>query len=149
MELPQPCHQYSVWAQRGPHPLFLYETQVTLTLLQSERQESLPCCWRIRISSFFWNFSTTSCRMWTSSMPNSRRRTSIQSTLGGASSSSSRTYRRSGTKTIEYPRRVTRIVLNGKNATLNMAAQPQDAPPSHWKSQSLIGKVSVSLQLPL
>ncbi len=37
----------------------------------------------------------------------------------------------------------------GKNATLNMAAQSQEAPPSEWKSQSLIGKVSVSLQLPL
>ncbi|XP_016394516.1 uncharacterized protein LOC107728744 [Sinocyclocheilus rhinocerous] len=31
----------------------LYETQVTLTLLPSERQEPLPCCWRIRILSFF------------------------------------------------------------------------------------------------
>ncbi len=37
----------------------------------------------------------------------------------------------------------------GKNATLNMAAQSQEAPPSEWKSQSLIGKVSASLQLPL
>ncbi len=35
----------------------------------------------------------------------------------------------------------------GKNATLNMAAQSQEAPPSEWKSQSLIGKISVSLQL--
>ncbi len=32
----------------------------------------------------------------------------------------------------------------GKNATLNMAAQLQEAPPSEWKSQSLIGKVSAS-----
>ncbi len=32
-------------------------------------------------------------------------------------------------KTIEYPRHVTRIVL-GKNATLNMAAQSQEALPS-------------------
>ncbi len=30
-----------------------------------------------------------------------------------------------------------------------MAAQSQEAPPSEWKSQSLIGKVSESLQLPL
>ncbi len=30
-----------------------------------------------------------------------------------------------------------------------MAAQSQEAPPSEWKSQSLIGKVSSSLQLPL
>ncbi len=30
-----------------------------------------------------------------------------------------------------------------------MAAQSQEAPPSEWKSQSLIGKVSASLQLPL
>ncbi|KAL0152798.1 hypothetical protein M9458_052521 [Cirrhinus mrigala] len=31
----------------------LLETQVTLTPLPSERQEPLPCCWRIRILSFF------------------------------------------------------------------------------------------------
>ncbi len=32
---------------------------------------------------------------------------------------------------------------------LNMAAQPQEAPPSEGKIQSPIGKVSASLQLPL
>ncbi len=34
-------------------------------------------------------------------------------------------------------------------SSFNMAAQSQEAPPSEWKSQSLIGKVSASLQLPL
>ncbi len=37
----------------------------------------------------------------------------------------------------------------GKNAMLNMGAQTQEAPPSEWKSQWLIVKVSASLQLPL
>ncbi len=32
---------------------------------------------------------------------------------------------------------------------LKMAAELQEALPSEWKSQSLIGKVSASLQLPL
>ncbi len=35
----------------------------------------------------------------------------------------------------------------GKDATLNMAAPLNEAPPSEQKSQSLIGKVSASLQL--
>ncbi len=39
------------------------------------------------------------------------------------------------------------INLLGKNAMFNMAAQSQEAPPSEWKSQSLIGKVSSSLLL--
>ncbi len=52
-------------------------------------------------------------------------------------------------KTIEYPICVTRIVLNGKNAKLNMAALSNEASPSEQKSQSLIGKVSASLQLAL
>ncbi len=37
----------------------------------------------------------------------------------------------------------------GENATLNMAALSNEAPPSEQKSQSLICKVSTSLQLPL
>ncbi len=37
----------------------------------------------------------------------------------------------------------------GKNAMLNMAALSNEAPTSEQKSQSLIDKVSVSLQLPL
>ncbi len=48
-------------------------------------------------------------------------------------------YRRVRSKTIEYPRHVTGIVLNGE---LNMAAQSHEAPPSELESQSLIGKVS-------
>ncbi len=37
----------------------------------------------------------------------------------------------------------------GEKATFNMATQPQEAPPSEWESQSLICKVSASLELPL
>ncbi len=52
-------------------------------------------------------------------------------------------------KTIEYPGRVTHIVLNWEKVMLSMAALSSEAPPSEQKSQSLIGKVSMSLQLPL
>ncbi|KAK5622908.1 hypothetical protein CRENBAI_022709 [Crenichthys baileyi] len=40
-------------------------TQVTLTLVPSERQETCPWYWNIRALSSFWNFFTTSCNMWT------------------------------------------------------------------------------------
>ncbi len=39
--------------------------------------------------------------------------------------------------------------MNGGNAALNMAALSNEATSSEQKSQSLIGKVSVSLQLSL
>ncbi len=49
-------------------------------------------------------------------------------------------------KTIEIQRQFTPIFMNGRNCN---AQYGRIVPPSKWKSQSLIGKVTASLQQPL
>ena len=90
MELPYPCREHCVWAQRWHYPVF-WNHQDSLSLPLCGKQEGLWGYWRMILSASSWNYFIASCLVWTFPSASPTSGPSTQS-LSGESCSSSHSF---------------------------------------------------------